>query len=337
MASADEPSPTRPSNGIKWHPGHYVGVYVNSPAWQVKKFLYASARFRGMHRLYYWRDLEPDEGHYDFSRIRADLDLMRSLHKQLIVQVEVRSFRKGGRQVPNYITGQAYGEGVYTDRYTGGFHPMLWQPAVRERLAKLYQALGAEFDQDPNFEAIATAETAVAFRDAPRAAPYSDERYLQSLTALAETLKQAFPHTTAIFYTNYPSSLLDDITKVLDRSGVALGSPDIFLDDPALLNGIYKYYPRMSGRVPLAISVDTADYRVRRPGAPRTDPPVAELYAFARERLQVNYVLWIVVQDPIDYFTPLLQFLNSDKVPDDASGGLDARCPSNIAGCVSSQ
>ena len=102
----------------KWHPGHYI--YVENLA--LTPELLSLPHFRGVQKNYNWRTLEPQEGRFDFSTLRADLALAKKHGRQLVVQLTYKSFARGVRNVPDYLEGTKFGGGVYAT-IMGSYNP----------------------------------------------------------------------------------------------------------------------------------------------------------------------------------------------------------------------
>ncbi|HEY0673722.1 MAG TPA: hypothetical protein VGD27_15695, partial [Longimicrobiales bacterium] len=115
----------------------------------------------GAQLKYTWRELEPERDRYDFRSIERDLAVLAEHGKRLWIQLQDVSFSE--RQVvPHYLlTDPEFHGGVAHEAEDGRFRGLTarrWDPAVRERFAKLLRALGAQFDG--RIEGINTAETA---------------------------------------------------------------------------------------------------------------------------------------------------------------------------------
>lgn len=59
-------------NAANFHPGHYLLVHPRTSLTALKK-IEDAIHFVGAKKKYIWRDLEPEEGTYDFSEIETDL------------------------------------------------------------------------------------------------------------------------------------------------------------------------------------------------------------------------------------------------------------------------
>lgn len=340
------PAATPPATLAKWHPGHYV--FINAAPIDPEKHL--PEHFRGVQKCYRWKDLEPEEGRYDFSAIQEDLALLSQHGKQLVLQMQYKAFGKGQRLVPDDVAGPQYGGGVYRAS-SGSFNPVTWNQKVGERMDALFAALGREFDRNPNLEAVVLPETApsasLAKQPQPGVDPYSDGLYLAALKARFTAMRRAFPNTVVIQYANYPPALLDELIESMTAAGVGLGGPDVYprphqYFDPK--TGVYRLYPNLSGVVPLGAAVQSPDYSVaakKRTAAfdrgesrdsVKVDPadevpiPVREHLRLAQTNLKLNYLFWSAT--PQRCFDQVKEMLSAPGLSGDPAGGLDPRLPS---------
>jgi hypothetical protein len=332
---------------VKWHPGHYVFV-GQSPLTEEVLML---PHFRGVQRIYTWRELEPEQGRYDFSSLQADLALVKQHGRQLVVQLTFKSFQKDVRNVPDYLTGATYGGGVYRT-LKGGYNPVLWNDRVAARFDALIAVLGREFDREPNLEAVNLPETAPNARldTAPQAGvePYSDQVYFEAIKRQMTTLRRAFPHTVVIQYTNFPTQLLSQLADYEKEIGVGMGGPDVYPRADALSHpekGVYRLYARLAGTVPLGGAVQHENYAVaykKRSALSRgqttlngkpivIEPadklpiPVREHLQLAREKLRLNYLFWS--HTPKENFENVKKLLADPDLANDPAGGLETRLP----------
>lgn len=334
--------------GVKWHPGHYI--YVGGG--DVTKVLLTLPHFRGVQKAYSWRQFEPEMGRYDFSALRADLALAKKHGRQLVMQFTHKSFTEGARSVPDYITGPEYGGGVYVTVH-GSFNPVLWNRNVATRLDAVIAALGREFDRDPNLEAVNLPETAPnAYLDrTPQAGveTYTEKICVEALKQAMTTLRRSFPNTVVIQYTNFPQTLLDELTDYEKEIGVGMGGPDVYpgvspsLKDPQ--KGVYRLYAKLAGTVPMGAAVQSTNYReadklrwhlhrgdktldgrpiVITPEDEKLFPISAHL-KLAHDTLKLNYLFWAT--NPSDGFETVKEFLARPEFADDPAGGLHAQLP----------
>ena len=335
------------STAVKWHPGHYVFI-EHSPLTEAVLEL---PHFRGVQKIYTWREFEPEEGRYDFSALKADLELARKHDRQLVVQLTFKSFQKDVRSVPDYLNGAHYGGGVYRT-VKGGFNPVLWNSHVADRFDALIVAFGREFDRDPNLEAVNLPETAPNARldTSPQAGvePYTDQVYFEAIKRQMTTLRRAFPHTVVIQYTNFPTQLLSQMTDYEKEIGVGMGGPDVYpradaVSDPK--KGVYGLYAKLAGTVPMGAAVQRSNYSVaykKRSALSRgqtmfngkplvIEPgdeipiPVREHLQVAREKLKLNYLFWATF--PPQDFENVKKLLAEPDLANDPAGGLETKLP----------
>lgn len=334
--------------GVKWHPGHYVFVGGD----KLSEKVLTLPHFRGVQKIYSWREFEPEKGRYDFSELRADLALARKYNRQIVMQFTHKSFSRGQRSVPDYITGPEYGGGVYVT-VQGALNPVLWNRNVADRLDAVIIALGREFDRNSNLEAVNLPESAPnAYLDkSPQAGveTYTDQVYLEALKRTMTTLRHAFPDTVVIQYTNFPPSLLDELTDYEKEIGVGMGGPDVYpgvspsLKDPK--KGVYRLYAKLGGTVPMGAAVQSTNYReadkkrwhLQRGDKTLNDSPIVitpedeKLFPIsahlklARDTLKLNYLFWAT--SPSDGFEAVKKFLARPELANDPAGGLNATLP----------
>jgi hypothetical protein len=318
----------------KWHPGLYQ---ISTKAGKLfGADLYPE--FRGVQVLYSWKDLEPEKGNYDFSMIKADLEVLYEQNKQLVIQLQYKSFREGENRVPAYITGPEYGGGVY-ETTRGAWDPVHWNPDVQNRICALLKALAAEFDNHPNLEALCLPESAPGmpkgFVKNPelgldynfnKALPAGFDRFsLKENTAAIKlylaTIKEAFKHTVVIQYINW--NAVDELMNYANEKGVGIGGPDVMPRSEDTRKLAYPYYPKFSGAVPLGAAVQYPDYVVE-----GTEIPVREIYNFGRDYLKLNYMFWDLNRPPYD--KQVLEMIRARDFPVGISGGLNPEIPSKL-------
>jgi hypothetical protein len=263
--------------------------------------------------------------------------------------VQYKAFGKGARLVPDYIQGPQYGGGVYRAS-SGSYDPVIWNKQVGERMDAFFAALGREFDNAPNFEAVVLPETSPSANlvKTPQEGVerYTEAIYLEALKCRLTAMRRAFPNTVVIQYVNYPAGLLPELTAYMKSVGVGMGGPDVYprphnYFDPE--KGVYRLYPRMSGVVPLGAAVQSPDYSVAsklrtaafdRGGdrnsvkvTPQDEAPipVREHLKLAQEQLKLNYLFWSA--SPKHCFENVKVLLARPDLARDPAGGLDARLP----------
>jgi hypothetical protein len=279
----------------------------------------------GAQLRYTWRELEPERDRYQLQPLLDDLALLQKHGKRLFVQLQDVSFSER-ILVPDYLLRDpAFGGGAartysFPDddesRATSeGRVARRWDPAVRARFSKLVEVLGRELDG--RIEGLNFAETAVDFGESGRFHPagFTYQGYVESLQAIMSAARRAFPRSCVIQYGNFmpgewlPANdrgYLRAIYAHANRIGHGVGGPDLL---PYRTGQLNHSYPLIAARAPgicAGLAVQDGNLADRNPatGRPAT---AAELYAFARDRLRLDYIFW-GTQEPY-YSADVLPFL----------------------------
>jgi hypothetical protein len=287
-----------PGAGRKYHPGHYVDLLRYQVLSDDDRYLIPALKpgVAGVQMRYLWRDLETGRDRYDFSRIESDLKLLADRKVQLIVVVADKSY-KNEQPVPDYLAGYTLPNGK------GGHTLQRWNPYVVERWVKLMQALGERFDSHPNFEGVATEESAPTLDESElKRGGYTPEKYRDALIEMLRRAAQAMPGSRVFWYMNFlphGQHYIAQIASAVAPYGVVMGGPDVLPDSPPLKRLVYPIYRQFQGRMPLFCSVMPNSYRhLHKGNSPAKYWTMEELYEFARDELHVNYLLWTYVARP---------------------------------------
>lgn len=337
------------SGPVKYHPGHYYTLimpsnikYEDSYLSKVYSELDATPRLHGAQIRYHWRDLEPEEGKYNFTKIDKHLAGLASHQKRLVVLIQIKSFDLVDNVVPAYVRTTAYdgGQITYVSSLTGephGYLIKLWNDKIRARLNALLQALGNRYNAHPYFEAIGFTESSSGIN----LTDVQNIGYYDGLLLVDQSARKHFPNTTVYQFVNHTRKYLESFITTLKNMGASLGGPDILptdlsltiVDDPKSPDGVYSYYPKLSGTVPLMPSIQPIDYRYTsaRKSEPGHVPTLQELYDYGKDNLQANYLYW--TRD-VDYYLQVLNFLKQPQITSTPSGGLGAGCPSAYIDCI---
>lgn len=332
-----------PQAGVKWHPGHYVSLYPkqDEPYYfnSVLNELRGNPGFLGVQKKYFWKKLEPLKGFYDFSEIKRDLNALARVNKRLVLTVQAESFVTSEKLVPSYLLTDEYEGGVYPINTGKGFNVAYYNTGVQERMILLVQALGKAFDAHPNLEAINLEETAPSRTDPEWNRAYT-KKYIDGMLRVAGAAKQSFHSTVVIQYVNYPESSLPLIVDTLRSSGIGMGGPDTYQNNKHLAKGVYAYYPKIAGILPIGMGVDYHNYQSSVGGSgPLDRPSIASIHQFAVDKLKPNYMFWlrrtIEPSNGSNYWQDVLNYFKNYDWQFDPSGGLNSGCPSAIAPCNS--
>ena len=293
--------PVKESVVVKWHPGHYYTIYPfakNNPVLIEQYYSeMVGTSLKGMQIRYYWDELETKEGEYDFSQIETRLKEAEVKGKYLVIFVGIRSFDVESKLVPDYILSDKYSGGVFPysvelGKPKNGLNIKLWNESVKEKFHLLIAEMGKKLNSHPNLEAIGFGETSLGI---PIEALTKEniDGYYAGLLSLSEHAKKSFPNTIVYQFVNYPRSILPLFIETLEKNKVALGGPDIYIDDKGLLDGAYAQYPKLAGKVPLMPSVmQTNYYKATWGDKPGRVPTIKELDDFAKVSLQATHLFW---------------------------------------------
>jgi len=303
----------------KYHPGHYVAMGQTEPISSIKEL--DEPAIQGVNKRYYWADLEPQKGIYDFSGIKRDLAFLRKHQKQLVVFITDKTFNLGKNPLPEYLSKFALPN-------MHGFTAKRWDPLVVDRLIALNQALAKEFNTDPNFEGIALQESALMITPAvQREQNYTPEKYRDALIKTLTESSKALNQSQVFWYMNHlegNDEYLGDIAEAILPYRIVMGGPDI-LPFRKRLQLTYRLYDQFHGKLKLFCSAQEDSYRHDRTdsrnmgtaAATRNLPPPAsgyvpmrEIFEFARTKLHVNYIFW----EYINYQGSMGQFTFNDAL-----------------------
>lgn len=295
------PGPGASADALKYNPGHYTKLLAINDGHDVMLESIKPGT-KGFVKTYLWRELETAQGVYDFSEIESDLQLLATQGMQLIVQIMDKTFEDGGIPNPDYLSSDQY---VRMNR-KGGYTAIRWEPAVKAAFTAVVQALGTNFDSHPNFEGIATQETAPGLEDADLTETgYTPEKYRDALIDLLTAAAQSVPCSRIFWYQNFlpqNNAYLDDIAAAVESlPAVLMGGPDVLPDNESLQNLVYPRYDMFNGRLPLFAQIEASSYRHlhKDTSFPTKYWTTQEIFEFARDDLHANYIFWTRVLEPI--------------------------------------
>jgi hypothetical protein len=267
--------------------------------------------FDGVQITYAWNQLEPKKDKYDFSIIDEDLRILKKHGKKLFIAFTDVSFSMQYNHAPKYILEDTIYHGGANKQYTFDSYKELthaelgwvtrrWDPAVQERMFKLFKALGKRYDG--KIEGISTEETAVTFGDKPLLHPpgFTFKGYLKAWMENLTELKKAFPKSTVMVYANFmpggyipgqDRSLLPAIYNFAWANNIAVGGPDLLPFQPEQMTNSYPLIKDSYKKVATGVAVQdgTGDYI-----NPQTKQKVkaSEIYEFAENYLHLTYIFW---------------------------------------------
>lgn len=356
------------THGVKFHPGHYVqplGEDKTVNGYNMKMKVYpqmeANPAIAGLQLKLDWIDLEPSKDVVNYKLIQDHLDKLKnfgSKKKRLIIYVQTKTTSLSAPFVPSYLkTESVYKGAIYPwGNNVSGTNPKnhkgnglkLWIPQMRDRLELLMQRLGARFNNHSHFEGIGLPETAVG--KALITVTLAQEAAVhENFIHLHKKMREFFPNTMTFQFTNYPRDLLPSFIMGANNSlksmGVALGGPDTWLNDPGVHEpgnentppGVYKYYPQLSGILPLTPSVQSGNYKCSRADCNNSKgnfkPTVRQLLDLARDKLKANYIHW-TLQPEDNKDKEVMNMLKSLYNANSPAVKLRTACPSMYAPCI---
>jgi hypothetical protein len=281
---------------MKWNPGHYMLPGLGeSQAARLKQFdqIADEPVIKGAQVRYFWAQLEPKKGVYDFSVIETDLARLRAHGKHLVIVIMDRKFGGSNSKdiVPEYLlTESQYGGGVA--KTSKGYSARIWDAAVMDREIALYEALGRRFDNDPYVEGITGEETAMGFGSA-RPPDFTNAALATQVKRWIVAVRNAWPHTNVFLYSNFLSGGLESVIAECARNRCGAGGPDILpppgkgTEGDKILTGASADVD-YRGRMPIAYAVQTPELGGRK----GTFTP-AQLFDHGYETLGVNYIFWM--------------------------------------------
>jgi hypothetical protein len=331
---------------VKWNPGHYIamGRRDQTTLLQALAEIKDLPQVKGLILRYEWPQIETAKGVYDFTRIDRDLGLAQAAGKRLWVMVGTKVFTAGGRAVPDYMHTAEYEGGAYkiligardalgSDERLGE-NAALHNANVRDRFIALTNAMGARYNKHNAFEGLTFNETAMGQTLVPLTNAQKSG-YFANLALVDAAAKRAFPNTVVMQFVNFPKPYMPGLISSMPTNKVALGGPDILIEDPDLNNNIYPLYDAAKGKVPVGPSVQPENYLTTTQNGVYNPPSISQLYNFGRTRLSANYMFWTRSMTGTPTPWPrVLDFFKSTAFPKDASGGLITTCPSTFTSCV---
>jgi len=313
-------------------PRHFIYFGLERSRISDVRFL-STPSIAGAQLKYTWKELEPERDRYEFDAIRSDLAFLDSYDKQLFIQLQDVSFDRDRINVSDYLLEDASFGGGVAMKYEfedddesrpieDGWVSRRWDPAVRERFARLLGALAEAFDG--RIAGLNLAETSIGFGGSGDLFPagFTYDAYFIGIKDLMLSARQAFRVSDVIIYANFmPGEELPDndngylkgVYEYADRIGAGIGGPDLlphrWYQQQHSLPLIAK---RVSGTVAgMAIQWGNLEDTNRRTGERVT---VEELAEYARGELRLDYVFW-GIQEP--FFTeeilPYLQNLDDNN------------------------
>ncbi|HEX6188627.1 MAG TPA: hypothetical protein VFZ40_11145 [Pyrinomonadaceae bacterium] len=303
---------------------HYVFFGMDRESIPDAKSFLETKEFEGAQVAYSWKQLEHQKDKYDFSLILEDLAFLQTHGKKLWIQFQDVTFNSARNHAPNYLLKEPQFNGGADKQWKipdddesravqEGWMVRRYDPAVQERMHKLFAALGKEFDG--RVEGINLSETSAVFGRSGKLWPqgYTREIYRDAIITNMKALKRAFPKSIAMIYANFmPGGRphLEAVYKAARESNVAVGGPDLMPFRPFQRSNSYPLIRDSAGKVPTGLAVQDGNYSdVNKETGKRAD--IAELLKFGTDYLKLDYIFWCT-EEPY-YSQELIPFMRSKR------------------------
>jgi len=271
----------------------------------------------GAQLTFTWRQLEPQRDLYDFSEIRAAIEVLEAHGKRLFLQLSDVTFTERS-PVPDYLLEDPQYHGGAARKLEGaagtfdGWVARRWDPAVRERFARLLEALAREFDGA--IEGVNLPETAIGF-ESPQHHPagFTFDAYAEGVRENLVAARRAFRRSQVLVYANFMPGdgrstvdhpYLSGIYALAERIGAGVGGPDLL---PYRKGQQENSLPLIAARAPGVVAGLAVQDGNLQDVDPSTGKPVTvdALYRYAVDTLHLDYIFW-GAQEP---------FLSRDVMP----------------------
>lgn len=217
-------------------PGHYLQVLPDADDSVAVDAANSSSAVVGAQAYWYWHELEPTEGNYNFAVVEALLNNLAATNKKLVFFVSDKAFSAGHHPLPQYLRDAGI-EYAYTPQLNGqtSYMTARWDPLWAERYAALINAFQAEFDGHSAFEGICTTESGLSdYGYISNGLAYSIDLYAANLIEVFSATYATRPHSWLFWYLNFlnPAKLRIEVPafqSIIDatfQKRVAFGGPN---------------------------------------------------------------------------------------------------------------
>lgn len=370
--------PTPPPVVDKWHPGIYVKVedwqlksttQMNTIFQELKD----TPQMRGIKVVILWgryetKDLTSGTITYNFTQIDDILNRLSTLNnKHLILSFAWREFKsssgatdilpsdlRGGQMWSvdpdwshmRYDNLWAYKMSNQIGKY--GYNLKLWDTTLRTRIDAFFGALAAHIDKHPNFNHMSTTESAIGIPVTSFAIEGGSEAaQFDGQIAIIRMMKKHFKNSLVIPDLNFSREHVANVVPILELEGIGLGSSNSNLNDaitrttPLDAPGVLTYYPKLSGKIPLAPEIQGDDYESTYGAGGIVDhPPYDYIYSRVRDDLKANYTVlqrntpyWLGSTTTVPPTPSMLKFIQTyPTIINDTTGagGLNSTRPSSV-------
>ena len=222
-------------------------LYLSADEFDAAKPLLRRSDIDGIQVLFSWSALEPEKDRYDFAEIERDLAFAQSLHKQLFIQLQDRTFADQWKPAPPYLQHDpAYDGGVAHKEENPGWIAMQWNPAVRGRFQHLLKALAARFDG--RIRGINFPETAADLKGGSTSHGFTCDTYFAAELDNAAYAKSVFRKSAVVLYANFWPCEWANSRHYMQRTfdfavthHIGLGGPDVLPFQKPQMNNSYGF------------------------------------------------------------------------------------------------
>jgi hypothetical protein len=296
------------TRATKWNPGHYMLLWMGDS--RVPSRVAARCNeianepnVKGLKLRFYWRDIEPTKGNYNFVPIANALAACGAHGKRIVFDVQTRKFGGDGsvstarELLPDYLIDES---GYGWSAFGQGVTAKVWLSSVTERFILMHKALAARFDREPYLEAVNVfSESAPGWHSVTPPGDYSGTAWITQMKRRQVSIAPLWANTITVQGFNWlpgGTSNVPDMMAHLKNSRVAIGGPDIFAELSRLTDGQKGF----TG------NVGSVDYRPTVPGMWDVQSPelggqcgsagdytAAQINQFAINTLAASHVFWI--------------------------------------------
>lgn len=285
------------------NPGHYLMLLMgNDTQAAMKKFIVPGVR--GFQKRYYWRDLEPVKGIYDFTELASDVAFCAANGMILTAMIQDKSFSGPTHVLPKGMEAYEIANHAGTSPTPGnpnygGYTSKRWDPAVVIQCNLLTKNIGLQFDKKVGFGGVATCETSLSLDYAVLDAHgYTPEQYRDSYINTLMNAALNMPYSNVYWTMNFlakNSSYLGEIANAVRAYGVQMGGPDCLPNSVSLVTGPYLLYEQYKGRIRLFIQVSPPGYAIPQQQMPTPYMTMDQILGYAKDHLYVNTMFWYPV------------------------------------------
>lgn len=186
-------------------PGHYMQVLPATDDSVAVDAANSSSAVVGAQPFWYWHELEPTEGNYNFAVVEALLDALAVTNKKMAFFISDKAFNAGYHPLPQYLRDAGI-EYAYTPALTGltSYMTARWDPLWAERYAALINAFQTEFDGHAAFEGICTEESGLTdYGYISNGLAYSIDLYAANLISVFTNTFATRPHSWLFWFLNF--------------------------------------------------------------------------------------------------------------------------------------